>query len=116
MPIDIVEIWFGIAYGQISSIFDRVICPPQDSGKILIISHFTGVAFDFLLQTIGWNHPVLRDYHFPGKCSHSQSCCTEIFSHVLCIGNKKRNLSLGHSTSKFSAEYILNYLVEKMHA
>ena len=27
MCIDIVEIWFGIAYGQISSIFDRVICP-----------------------------------------------------------------------------------------
>ena len=27
--IDIVEIWFGIANGQISSIFDRVICPQQ---------------------------------------------------------------------------------------
>ena len=27
MCIDIVEIWFGIAHGQISSIFDRVICP-----------------------------------------------------------------------------------------
>ena len=27
MCIDIVEIWFGIAIGQISSIFDRVICP-----------------------------------------------------------------------------------------
>ena len=27
MCIDIVEIWFGIAYGQILSIFDRVICP-----------------------------------------------------------------------------------------
>ena len=25
--IDIVEIWFGIATGQISSISDRVICP-----------------------------------------------------------------------------------------
>ena len=25
--IDIVEVWFGIANGQISSIFDRVICP-----------------------------------------------------------------------------------------
>ena len=25
--IDIVEIWFGIANGQISSIFDGVICP-----------------------------------------------------------------------------------------
>ena len=27
--IGIVEIWFGIANGQISSIFDRVICPPN---------------------------------------------------------------------------------------
>ena len=27
MYIDIVEIWFGIAIGQISSIFDGVICP-----------------------------------------------------------------------------------------
>ena len=27
MCIDIVEIWFGIANGQISSIFDEVICP-----------------------------------------------------------------------------------------
>ena len=27
MCIDIVEIWFGIANGQILSIFDRVICP-----------------------------------------------------------------------------------------
>ena len=29
MCIDIVEIWFGFANGQISSIFDRVICPRQ---------------------------------------------------------------------------------------
>ena len=27
MCIDIVEIWFGIANGQISSIFDGVMCP-----------------------------------------------------------------------------------------
>ena len=27
MCIDILEIWFGIANGQISSIFDGVICP-----------------------------------------------------------------------------------------
>ena len=29
MCIDIVEIWFGIANGQISSNFDGVICPRQ---------------------------------------------------------------------------------------
>ena len=29
MCIDIMEIWFGIANGQISSIFDGVICPRQ---------------------------------------------------------------------------------------
>ena len=27
MCIDILKIWFGIANGQISSVFDRVICP-----------------------------------------------------------------------------------------
>ena len=31
---DIVEIWFGIPQRQISSIFDRVICPPHDSGGV----------------------------------------------------------------------------------
>ena len=30
-----IKIWFGIADGQISSIFDRVICPGQDNGGVL---------------------------------------------------------------------------------
>ena len=29
------EIWFGIANGQISSMFDRVICPRYDNGGVL---------------------------------------------------------------------------------
>ena len=33
--IDIVEMWFGIAHWRISSIFDRVICPQYDNGRIL---------------------------------------------------------------------------------
>ena len=33
--IDIVEICFGVANGQISSMFDRVICPPHDRGGVL---------------------------------------------------------------------------------
>ena len=32
---DFVEVWFGITKGQILSIFDRVICPPHDSGRVL---------------------------------------------------------------------------------
>ena len=32
MCIDIMDICFEIAKGQISSIFNRVICPPQDTG------------------------------------------------------------------------------------
>ena len=32
--IDIKEIWFGIANGQMSSIFDRVICPQHDNGGV----------------------------------------------------------------------------------
>ena len=35
MCIDIVEIRFGIANRQISAIFDRVVCPPHDSGGVL---------------------------------------------------------------------------------
>ena len=34
MCIDIVEIWFGIANGQILSIYDRVICWLHDSGGV----------------------------------------------------------------------------------
>ena len=33
--IDMKEIWFGIAFGQISSMFDRVICPRHDNGGAL---------------------------------------------------------------------------------
>ena len=36
MFIDIVEICFGIADCQISSIFDRVICPRHDNGRVLL--------------------------------------------------------------------------------
>ena len=35
MCIDIAEIWFGIADGQILSIFDRFIFLPQDIGGVL---------------------------------------------------------------------------------
>ena len=33
--IDMEEIWFRIANGQISSMFDRVICPRHDNGWVL---------------------------------------------------------------------------------
>ena len=33
--IDMKEIWCGIAHGQISSMFDRVICPQHDNGRVL---------------------------------------------------------------------------------
>ena len=38
--IDIMKIWFGIAYGQISSIFDRVICPRHDNVEVLTFHVF----------------------------------------------------------------------------
>ena len=34
--IDILEVCFGIAHQQILSIFDRVICPRQDNGGVLL--------------------------------------------------------------------------------
>ena len=33
--INIKEIWFGIACGQISSMFDRIICPQHDNSRVL---------------------------------------------------------------------------------
>ena len=33
--IDIKEIWFGTADGQISSVFDRLICLRHDNGSLL---------------------------------------------------------------------------------
>ena len=35
MCIDIMQIWFGIANGQISSNFYGVICPRHDNGEVL---------------------------------------------------------------------------------
>ena len=35
MCIDIMEIWFGIANGQILSNFYGVICPQHDNGRVL---------------------------------------------------------------------------------
>ena len=32
--IDIKEVWFGIASGQISSIFDRIICQQYNNGGV----------------------------------------------------------------------------------
>ena len=40
MCIDIVEIWFGIANGQISSIFDRVIWLPICHTSVRLYFHF----------------------------------------------------------------------------
>ena len=44
MCIDIVEVWFGIANGQISSIFDRVICP-HDNDEVLSFHVFIFCAY-----------------------------------------------------------------------
>ena len=33
--IDMKKVWFGIANGQMSSMFDRVICPRHDNGGVL---------------------------------------------------------------------------------
>ena len=48
--IDIVEIWFWIAYGQISSIFDRVICPrPDDDGGFIVLRLYS-ITFQHLYE------------------------------------------------------------------
>ena len=52
--LDIVEVWFGIADGRILSIFDRVICLPQNSGRVLpfhiFIVFFQKIMFDILCK------------------------------------------------------------------
>ena len=45
MCIDIVEIWFGIASKQISSVFDRIICQPHNSGRVVACVYFPFVLF-----------------------------------------------------------------------
>ena len=52
MCICIVEIWFGIANGQISSIFDKVICPLHYVGRVLLFHVF---IFLFDRNCIGQN-------------------------------------------------------------
>ena len=48
MSIDIVEIWFGIANGQISSIFDGVICPRHALEKHQWIFTKLGMSIDIV--------------------------------------------------------------------
>ena len=52
MCIEIVEICFGIAHWQISSVFDRVIRPQHDSGGVYFVSRF--ILFFF------YNRPLIR--------------------------------------------------------
>ena len=56
MCIDIVEIWFGIAHWQISSIFNRAICPRQDNGGVLSLHVFIEDLYEgYLWGLIGRN-------------------------------------------------------------
>ena len=53
MCIDIVEVWFGIAHWQILSIFDRVMCPHHDNGRVLsfhILISFMEFDFNVLIK------------------------------------------------------------------
>ena len=43
--IDIKEIWFWIANGQILSTFDRVICPRHDNGRVLGLLFYVFILF-----------------------------------------------------------------------
>ena len=50
--IDIKEIWFGIGNGQISAIFDRVICLLHINGRVLWLTFLLLVFFQFLHKLI----------------------------------------------------------------
>ena len=56
--IDIVEIWFGIANGQIFSVFDWVICPQYDNGGVLSFTFLflENKAWHFIwMEIVIWN-------------------------------------------------------------
>ena len=48
------EIWFGIAYGQILSMFDRVICPQHDNGRVLYFNIFICYYILFFRENKAW--------------------------------------------------------------
>ena len=64
--IDMKEIWFGIAYGQILSMFDRVICPRHDNEGVLQFVFFFFVFFFFsghTLHAITGNNGNITNIH-----------------------------------------------------
>ena len=62
--IDIKEIWFGIADRQISSMFDRIICPRHDNGGDIICLLFFFFFFSFSLKN------EYQDYAYMYNRSH----------------------------------------------
>ena len=50
MCIDIVESCLGIAHGQISSIFDRIICPRHDNGGVLSFHVLFNISYHINLK------------------------------------------------------------------
>ena len=77
---DFYQIWyvwfcknlFGIADGQIFSIFDRVICPTQDSGWVLSFQVFI-YLFHYLGKFSRWKIEDLF-YYFSQKTGFDISC------------------------------------------
>ena len=53
MCIAVVEIWFRIANGPISS-FDRVICLPHNSGRVLLFQVFIFIEYQAKRSNQGW--------------------------------------------------------------
>ena len=55
MCIDTVQIWFGIANEQISSIFESVICPPHDNDRVLSFHIFYLMIIFMLFFSSGYH-------------------------------------------------------------
>ena len=78
MCIDIAEVCFGNAYGQILLTFDRVICLGYDSDGVLSFH-----VFILLWQSVISLHLSVNCFCFEFKCSWS-------FLLYILIGKKKR--------------------------
>ena len=69
MCIDIVEAWFGVANGQILSIFDRLICSKHDSDGVLsfhVLLFISSSLYKYVLNKRG--HFEVSNHFFNNPC------------------------------------------------
>ena len=77
-----VEILFGIANGQITSMFDIVSCPPHDDGRVLLFCIFT-CHLDSFLHFIIHFADEQKGLLSKGSCKQEGGC--DIYMYITCL-------------------------------